>query len=1207
MGADGDSGLLTLYGAKSTDALCIQAVPNCGVAAPNSISAAGGTGKITVSWSSSGGGTSFTLKRGTASGTYGTTVASGISGYSYNDTTVTNGTRYYYVVTATNSYGTSGNSSSASAYALAKPTLSSAVAGDAQVTLTWTAVTNATAYSIKRRTSPTGTITTISPGNVTTYTNTGLTNGTTYYYEVTATNTIGPSASDLSNQLSATPQPPAPTAPTLTGTPGDTTAFLSWTAPTNAVTYTLKRSTTSGSGYVAIPGVTATTSLTYLDIGLANNTSYYYVVTATNVSGTSPNSAQVAVKPIATPVLAAVAGTAKVNLSWPASAGATGYTIKRRLTPTGTVTTISPGNVTSYSDTTVVDGTLYYYTVAAVNATGTGNDSNQVQAKPIAAPTLSVTVGDAQASLSWTAPTGATSYTLKRSTTSGSGYVAIAGATNTTALSYIDTGLTNGTTYYYVVVANNATGASDNSVQVLVTPNPVPPIPTGLTATAGNAQITLTWATSTLAQSYTLKRSVGPTGTVTSIYVSLASGPPYTNTLLTNGTSYCYIVVATNQTGTSGDSAQVCATPLAPPAAPVLTLASLGDTKASFSWAAVSGATTYTLKRSTVSGSGYVALAGATATTSLAFTDTTAVNSNTYYYVVVANNASGTSANSNEEVMRPIATPTLTAVAGSAQVVLSWNASAGATTYTVKRSGTTGGPYSAVGSGITATTFTNTGLSNNVTYYYVVVANNATGAGEESNEVASKPVAAPTLTGTLGDNKVFFTWTASPGAVSYTLKRGTATGGPYADIPGATATTSLSFTDVGLSNNVVYYYVVVATNGTGTSPLSAQIAVRPIATPTIDPAVPGNAQVTLKWSASAGATSYTLKRGTSPGVYTTLIPNITVIPYVSSGLTNGTTYYYVVAAVNGSGTGEYSAEVSATPVAPPPTPTGLTATPGDTQVFLSWNASAGATSYTVKFGLSSGSSNLTACSGVTATSCTHTGLTNGTTYYYVVTATNAGGTSQISSQVSATPNIIPAAPLNLTAVPGNAQIALSWSASANATDYSLQRSLTVNGVTTTIQVGNVTSYTNTGLTNGQAYFYVVVATNSVGTSPKSNKVSATPQVPSSIVITLAPTPSLCSQQTVPSSVGVVEVRASSTISGGYPPYTAVWSPAPFWMSTSTSINTFLATYRYATTVESFATIVSPKIILTITDAAFGTASTSRNFVPCPSAVACKVP
>ena len=119
---------------------------------------------------------------------------------------------------------------------------------------------------------------------------------------------------------------------------------------------------------------------------------------------------------------------------------------------------------------------------------------------------------------------------------------------------------------------------------------------------------------------------------------------------------------------------------------------------------------------------------------------------------------------------------------------------------------------------------------------------------------------------------------------------------------------------------------------------------------------------------------------------------------------NGTTYYYVVAASNAAGSSANSAQVSALPALPnpPPTPNGLTATAGNQQVALNWNGSAGATSYKVGRSTTNGGP-YTNIASPAANAYTDAALNDGTTYYYVVAALNAGGTSSNSTQVSATP------------------------------------------------------------------------------------------------------------------------------------------------------------------------------------------------------------
>lgn len=175
--------------------------------------------------------------------------------------------------------------------------------------------------------------------------------------------------------------------------------------------------------------------------------------------------------------------------------------------------------------------------------------------------------------------------------------------------------------------------------------------------------------------------------------------------------------------------------------------------------------------------------------------------------------------------------------------------------------------------------------------------------------------------------------------------------------------------------------------------------------PTNLSATAGNAQVSLTWSAVAGADTYRVHRSTvSGGPYSNLASGLTSSSHVDGTVSNGTTYFYVVSAVNPAGEGPDSGQVSATPQAPtlPPAPTGLTATAGKRKVTLSWSAVPGATSYTVKRSLTSGGP-YTSVTTIAGTSYTNIGLTSGVTYHYVVAASNALGMGPNSAQVSSTP------------------------------------------------------------------------------------------------------------------------------------------------------------------------------------------------------------
>lgn len=207
-------------------------------------------------------------------------------------------------------------------------------------------------------------------------------------------------------------------------------------------------------------------------------------------------------------------------------------------------------------------------------------------------------------------------------------------------------------------------------------------------------------------------------------------------------------------------------------------------------------------------------------------------------------------------------------------------------------------------------------------------------------------------------------------------------------------------------------------------------------------------------------------------------------------------------APNGNGGGNGGGNGSA-----PPVPTGLTATSASAQVNLSWNASTGATGYYVKRGTTTGGP-YTQISAQASTTYADNSVTNGTKYFYVVSSYNSYGQSANSAEVSATPTAPatpPAAPSGLTATAGNARVSLSWNASAGATSYHVKRSATSGGPYTQVAAPTANSDTDSGLTNGTSYFYVVSAVNSAGASANSQEVSATPTMAAAnVTITINP-------------------------------------------------------------------------------------------------------
>jgi hypothetical protein len=256
------------------------------------------------------------------------------------------------------------------------------------------------------------------------------------------------------------------------------------------------------------------------------------------------------------------------------------------------------------------------------------------------------------------------------------------------------------------------------------------------------------------------------------------------------------------------------------------------------------------------------------------------------------------------------------------------------------------------------------------------------------------------------------TW-AAPAAITYGTPLGARQLDATASVPGTFAYTPGAGTVLGTGLQTLQVtFTPTDTADYTTASDSVKLIVDP-GVPTNLVATPGNAEVSLSWRAAAGATSYALYRGTSSGGETQIAYGIKGTSFTDTGLDdnlttgpaliNGRTYYYEVRAVSANETQSgLSNQPSVTPVAVPAVPSGLTASAGNAQVSLSWAPSAGAASYDIYRGTSSGGATLLA-SGIATTSYTSTALTNGTTYYYEVSAVNAGGQSALSSQVSATP------------------------------------------------------------------------------------------------------------------------------------------------------------------------------------------------------------
>jgi fibronectin type 3 domain-containing protein len=742
---------------------------------------------------------------------------------------------------------------------------------------------------------------------------------------------------------------------------------LSWSAPASdggsAVTgYKVYRGTSSGGE--ALWANLGSTATSWTDASASNGVTYYYQVSAVNSVGEGSRSGERSATPSApasvpgAPTLnSATGGSGSVALSWsaPSSDGGsaiTGYRIYRANVTGGETVLTTVGNVTSWTDTSVANGTTYYYQVSAVNSVGEGFRSNERSATATAsatvpgAPTLnSASAGNGSVALSWSAPTSnggsaITAYKVYRGTSAGN--ESLYANLGSTATSWTDGNASNGVTYYYQVSAVNSVGEGFRSGERSATPSApatVPGAPTLNSAAPGNGSVTLSWSApssdgGSAVTGYKVYRGTSSGGEA--LYANLGgTATSWADGNASNGVTYYYQVSAVNSVGEGSRSGERSATPSAPanvPGSPTLNSATAGNGSVTLSWSAPtsnggSAITGYKVYRGTSSGAeALYANLGSTATN---WADGNATNGVTYHYQVSAVNSVGEGSRSNERSATPTApatvpgAPTLNSAApGNGSVTLSWSApssdgGSAITGYKVYRGTSSGAEALYANLGSTATSWIDGNATNGVTYYYQVTAVNSVGEGSRSGERSATPSApatapgAPALNSATGsEGSIALAWSApaSDGGsaiTGYRIYRGSTSGGET--VLTTTSGPTTSFTDTGVGAGATYYYQVSAVNSVGEGPRSGErSATTPATGDSIAPSTPynmttlltGTTQVVIDWANSTdnvGVTGYQVYRDGS------FVGTVTTSWFIDSDLAASTTHTYQVRAVDAAG------------------------------------------------------------------------------------------------------------------------------------------------------------------------------------------------------------------------------------------------------------------------------------------------------------------
>jgi fibronectin type 3 domain-containing protein len=658
--------------------------------------------------------------------------------------------------------------------------------------------------------------------------------------------------------------------------------------------------------------------------------------------------------------------------------------------------------------------------------------------------------------LTWNALSGATSYNINRSTVSGGPYTTISTAGTVTGISYVDSTAVNGTTYYYTVSAQTAAGVTANSaIEASATPSPPPPVPVSLTPTAGNAQIVLTWNPSAGAATYNVKRSTmsGSETTITNVSTTMFTDAP-----LINGVTYYYVVSALGATGAeSANAGEVSATPVGPPPAPAgLTAYGAAIGQVGMNWNASLLATSYNVYRATTSGGSYTMISSPGTVTGTGYVDTTAAVSAPYYYEVSAVNVNGEGPLSGYVSAAPL-TPKLR--------------------FDFSDTGTT-----------TTDSISGVGLNivdgNNAPADYHGSAGSGVGGVGKSLDFSSNPYNSPTtgpLASTISNPALTF------GAISnFTLTFWVKPDSDFYSGVGANiVSTNNSRLFILSPTNVVDYPTVPAKvpglfmkiNSYDNQPENGELKVF----------FNNNEYVTPTGSfiSSTGLWSFVAITydGSNFKVYSASLTNAanTAASLILNVQTNGQTLNFTnngnlllcnsgaltksvdgwmndFRFYNGAGDSNFVENVRLLAADPPG---GLTATGGDHQAGLSWNAFGGAVSYNIKRAVTSGGiyTTISTPGTVTGTSFIDSTAVNGTTYYYVISASTVYGESANSAEVNATAACTPP-PAPTAGNNGPACVGSSLNLTATAVSGATYSWAGPNGFTSTDQnpsIANVTA------------------------------------------------------------------------------------------------------------------------------------------------------
>ncbi len=984
---------------------------------------------------------------------------------------------------------------------LAAPVNLAATASDSMVMLSWDNPINSSITKYQISTDGGSNFINIQCGNsiATGYTVTGLTNGTSYTFQVRAYDDSGPGASAT---VTATPLFDAPTS--FKGWPGDGYVQLRWDEADDSRITGYEVSKDGGLNYSRVQDKGhESETVGYSVLNLTNGTNYTIAVRAVNGAAATLN---------ATPLLPALSrltatpGYDQVTLSWrdPEDSRIAKY----QFSSDGGVsyTSVASGSLTSYSEnnldflkytiTGLTNGTSYTFKVrtaktddtddTVIGAVSPTEAEGSLTATPLfAAPSnLTAAPGDGQVTLSWDDPetTEITKYQLKID----SGAFADIPSSSATTTSHTVAPLTNYTSYTFEVRAYDSSAAGPSAaVTAYPVAGPTDP-PDNLKASPAGGQVTLTWDDPGDSNITGYQVSSDGGAYYSAISGSGASTTSHTVTGLTNltGSGYTFAVRAVNSSG-AGAPSKAWAEPGVVPGLVNNLTATPKHERVELTWndpTLHNRNDGYKVRYKKTNDADWGEWKGhhnpggtPDPLNKLTIYDLT--NSVSYDFEVLAYNYIGDGPTSELKTLPvakvPLAPTNLVAVRGDGEVTLTWTDTRDdevITNYHISSDNGTNYTYISTvvsESDTTTVSYTVRGLTNGTLYTFKVKAQNSadTGPPQDPGVTETPLFAAPKgLQASPGGRQVKLTW-EDPGNDDISgYEVSSDNGANYTPISGSDADTT-EHTVTGLDGGTAQTFTVRAVNG-----VAATVSAAPLfASPANLTALVGDQQITLNWTDPGNSAISDYEVSSDNGAnYTPISGSVdTTNSHTVQNLTNGTEYNFAVRAVNCPANG-VAAMVDATPLFD--APTGLTATAGDRQVMLSWSNPGNSNISDHEVSSDGGTNYITISdsdSDDDTISHTVTGLTGGTSYTFAVRAVNGA-----AATVSETPLF--AAPTNLSATAGDGQVMLSWTNPLNNNISGYELSIDAGAFAEIGGSGATTdSHTVTGLINGTTYTFAV--------------------------------------------------------------------------------------------------------------------------------------